>query len=164
MKRWLVTLGVALILMSTSITSADSTTVLYQGKTITVEQTLSSPTDLWVSPDDLTRVNGFTLKPEGACLDDLCIPIKQDEDSDLFVKRTGMSWLNVTRLAQIVNQAYAHDADNNVWSFGPIPQNQSSFLESAIAPDFELKDRDGKTVRLSDYRGKKVMIHTWASW
>lgn len=164
MKRRLVTLGVPIILMSASIASAEPTTVLYQGKTIGVEETLSSPTDLWVSPADLTRVNGFVLKPEGACLDDLCIPIKQDEDSDLFVKRTGMSWVNVTGLAQIVNQAYAYDADSRVWSFAPIPQNQSSYLESAVAPDFELQDRDGKTVHLSDYRGKKVMIHTWASW
>ncbi len=27
-----------------------------------------------------------------------------------------------------------------------------------IAPDFELKDVQGKTVRLSDYRGKPVVL------
>ncbi len=27
-----------------------------------------------------------------------------------------------------------------------------------IAPDFELKDQDGKTVKLSDFRGKKVLL------
>jgi len=32
------------------------------------------------------------------------------------------------------------------------------------APDFELKSPDGKTVRLSDFRGKPVMINFWASW
>ena len=31
-------------------------------------------------------------------------------------------------------------------------------------PDFALPDRNGKTVRLSDFRGKKVLIVTWASW
>lgn len=162
--RWLLVLGAIGLFMNTSPASADVTTVLYQGKTITVNETLSSPTDLWVTPEDLTRVNGFVLKPEGACLDELCIPIKQDEDSDLHVRRLGAQWVNVTRLAQIVNQAYAYDAESQVWSFAPIPQSQSSFLESAVAPDFELKDREGNVVRLSDYRGKKVMIHTWASW
>ncbi|MFP3723092.1 redoxin domain-containing protein [Niallia circulans] len=32
------------------------------------------------------------------------------------------------------------------------------------APDFKLKDLNGKTVRLSDYRGKSVMINFWATW
>ena len=32
------------------------------------------------------------------------------------------------------------------------------------APDFELKDQHGKRVRLSQFRGKKVLLVTWASW
>lgn len=32
------------------------------------------------------------------------------------------------------------------------------------APDFELKDIDGKMHRLSDYRGKVVIVNFWATW
>jgi len=32
------------------------------------------------------------------------------------------------------------------------------------APDFNLKDLDGKDVRLSDHKGKVVLIDFWATW
>jgi len=32
------------------------------------------------------------------------------------------------------------------------------------APDFELKALDGRTIRLSDYRGKAVVLNFWATW
>ncbi len=33
-----------------------------------------------------------------------------------------------------------------------------------LAPDFENVTLDGDKVKLSDYRGKKVMLNFWASW
>src|SRR6266446_498431 len=33
-----------------------------------------------------------------------------------------------------------------------------------IAPDFALKDSTGATVKLSDYRGKVVLLNFWATW
>jgi peroxiredoxin len=33
------------------------------------------------------------------------------------------------------------------------------------APDFAVPSLDGeKTIRLSDFRGRRVLIFTWASW
>ncbi|HUP57060.1 MAG TPA: TlpA disulfide reductase family protein [Bdellovibrionota bacterium] len=33
-----------------------------------------------------------------------------------------------------------------------------------LAPAFELKDADGKSHRLADFKGKVVVLHFWAAW
>ena len=139
-------------------------TVLYENRDVELQRTLADPNDLWVVPEDLPRVNNFELKPEGACLADLCVPVRQDRDSELFVTRARQGWFNVTELARRLQQAFVVDQDHMVWSFGTIPVTRNSFLQSAVAPDFALPNLDGTLVRLSDFRGKKVLIVTWASW
>ena len=37
-------------------------------------------------------------------------------------------------------------------------------LRSGMAPDFELPDLDGRLHRLSDYRGRKVVLYAYGSW
>ena len=144
--------------------AAEPVTVLFDDRVTEVERTLPDADDLWVMPADLPRVNGFELKPEGACLEELCVPVRQDRDSELFVTRAGQGWFNVTGLARKLQQAYAVDHEHRVWSLGQIPVTRTRFLNAAVAPDFELPNRDGELVRLSDFRGKKVLVVTWASW
>ena len=33
-----------------------------------------------------------------------------------------------------------------------------------LAPDFSIKDQNGKTIKLSDYRGKAVFLNFWGAW
>ena len=40
----------------------------------------------------------------------------------------------------------------------------SVFGKSAPAPDFTLESLDGKNMRLSDFRGKAVLLNFWATW
>jgi peroxiredoxin len=37
-------------------------------------------------------------------------------------------------------------------------------LQGQLAPDFSLASLDGKTVKLSDFRGKAVLLNFWATW
>ncbi len=154
-----VALAVGLI---TTTAWAAPATVLYNDSVFDVAQTLTDPDDLWVSASDLTRISGFALKGNQACLKDLCVPAAPN--SDVRVQRSGQTWISITELARRLRQAVAVDAERNVWSFGEIPATRTGFLDKAMAPDFTLETREGKSVSLADFRGKKVLIVTWASW
>lgn len=39
-----------------------------------------------------------------------------------------------------------------------------SLAQSKKAPEFSLKDIEGKTIKLSDYKNKVVLIDFWATW
>ncbi|MBV8052207.1 MAG: TlpA family protein disulfide reductase [Acidobacteriaceae bacterium] len=43
-------------------------------------------------------------------------------------------------------------------------QSASTQMKGDVAPDFTLQSLDDKTVHLSDYRGKAVLLNFWATW
>ncbi len=45
-----------------------------------------------------------------------------------------------------------------------VPLLAAPTLVGKDAPDFVLKGRDGKNLRLSEYRGQVVLINFWARW
>ena len=134
-----------------------SATILYDSRAVALTRAdVDASGGLWVQKNDLLRINGFEIKPQGACRADICIPIPRGMmRNDLF---------NLTAFAQRVGQKFIADPAARVWSFGEIPVVQGAYLESRIAPDVTVPDRKGKPVRLSQFRGKKVLLVTWASW
>ena len=134
--------------------STSTTTVLYNDSTVKLDKIRPDAKDLWVRAADLPRINEFELKPQGACRADMCIPVAK-------TLKNG-PWFNLTGFSRKLGQAYINDS--GVWSFGDIPVMRGSFYNSRIAPDFAVPDRKGKLVHLSDFRGKKVLVFTWASW
>lgn len=43
-------------------------------------------------------------------------------------------------------------------------ENYSGLQAGVKAPDFEIKTLTGETVKLSQFKGKKVMLNFWATW
>ena len=53
--------------------------------------------------------------------------------------------------------------DNGIWYFG-LRADQRQGLASLTGPDFSLPDMAGKMHSLAEFRGKKILLVTWASW
>ncbi len=137
-------------------------TVLARESTLNIEQALIDGEDLLVPTDNVHAITGFELKPQGLCAGDACIPIPSDVP--WLSDRDGATYFNVTRFARKVDQVFAVDPEEKVWSFTAVPRVQTAPLLAGEAPDFALPNREGKIVHLTDFRGKKVLLLTWASW
>lgn len=46
----------------------------------------------------------------------------------------------------------------------PDVRQPAAVVVGSAAPDFQLQDLNGKTWKLSDLKGKVVLIHFWATW
>ena len=140
--------------------SGGAATVLYDDRVVTLDRVMPDPGRsgdvLWVRKMDLPRINAFELKPQGACRADVCIPIPKT--------MLNGEWFHLTAFAKKAGQAVVADEDARVWSLGEIQALRGSFLSSREAPDVAIPDRRGRPVKLSSFRGKKVLLVTWASW
>ncbi len=133
--------------------------VLYNDRSVVldrVDRRPDTPDDLWVRKTDLPRINEFELKPQGACRADVCIPVDKT--------MTRGEFFDLSAFARKVGEPVMVDRERRVWSFGEIPLLRGQFVASRTAPDFTVADRRGRPVQLSSFRGRKVLVVTWASW
>lgn len=124
--------------------------------TSTAKHEVEATDGLWMSASDAETVTGWTLKPEGMCLAERCVPLPAPAVKDGRVDVAAF-W---TRLGGPVVAA----EDGEVWALGAPAEERNAALEGLIAPDFTLPDIDGKPRTLSQLRGRKVFLATWASW
>jgi hypothetical protein len=115
---------------------------------------------LWLSPSDAELATGWTMKPEGLCRDQICVPVPRSSSSD-FV-RDGA--INIAAFWRHMDAPVRASEAGDVWVFGERADVRATALDHLEAPDFELPDVSGRKHRLSDYRGQKVLLATWASW
>ena len=115
---------------------------------------------IWLSGADLARVSGWTLKTEGFCKDDVCVPVPPARRGELV---DGDRY-NLAGLARLLDQPLVVDHEHHVCCVGAAAAERKRALTSLTAPEFALPDLEGKLHSLSQYRGKKVLLASWASW
>ncbi len=116
--------------------------------------------DLWLSDTAITTATGWTLKAEGLCQGEICVPVPR-KDASRYV-REGAT--NIAAFWRLLGRPVVHDHAGNIWMLGTAAAERAARLTSLTAPDFELPDLDGQMHRLSAYRGKRVFLTTWSSW
>jgi hypothetical protein len=124
--------------------------------TDTGEATVAATSGLWLTADDAERATGWTLKPEGMCQADLCVPLPAGAMRDGRV--------DVAAFWQMLGRPVVHDAANETWVLGAGADERNTALAGLMAPDFTLPDLAGVPHTLSALRGNKVFLSTWASW
>lgn len=115
---------------------------------------------LWLDAAAVEAATGWAWKPEGLCRDAVCVPLPRGADAG--VVREGR--LDLAAMWRRSGQPVVHDAASRTWVLGGGASQRGAALASGLAPDFELPDLQGRRHRLSQYRGRKVLLATWASW
>ena len=105
---------------------------------------------------EFARLTGWEVKPEGACQDDVCVPLPAlDRDAE--------GRFDVRVVADRLGMPVAHDDAHGLWALGP-RSGDRKVLESTRMPDLVLPDFDGGAFDLASARGRKVVLIAWASW
>ena len=133
-------------------------TILYKDELPFDTDARSEGDALWVALPELERGTGWELKPEGVCRGDLCVPVPPGREEELV--REGR--LELAAFARLLGDPVVHECD--VWVVGESSRARAAALQSLGAPEFTLPDLEGRPHSLSDYRGHKVLLVSWASW
>lgn len=136
------------------------TTVLTEQGPVDVTAGPGDKGELWLSASDTEAVSGWTMKPEGLCRGEICVPVPDSHSKD-YVRD---SLINLAAFWQRMNKPVAHNQNSEVWTFGEAAKERVTKLQSLEAPDFTLPDLADRAHSLSEYRGKKVFLVTWSSW
>lgn len=115
---------------------------------------------LWLDASAIDAATGWAWKPEGLCRGDICVPVPSVARRELVRDDR----LDVAAMWRRSGQPVVHDNARRTWVLGSGAAQRASALATLQAPDFELPDLAGQTHRLSQYRGRKVFLATWASW
>ena len=120
------------------------------------EHEIAAASGLRVSPSDAERITGWTLKPEGMCRGELCVPLAGEARAN--------GQVDLAAFWRLLGNPVVSTGNGDAGVLGTAAEARANALAGLEAPDFKLPDLAGVTHSLSDLRGKKVFLTTWASW
>ena len=127
------------------------------GETMAVE-VVSNFGEFAVSLADFARATGWQLKPQGLCIDEICVPVREANSL------TDGASIDLVEFARLTQQNIVFDRQRQVASLGVRADSRSDSMSSLLAPDFKLPDIHGRQVSFSDFNRRKRLLLAWSSW
>jgi hypothetical protein len=112
-------------------------------------------TSLRAPVEQLERDLGWSLKPQGACKGEVCIPLPDGP-------KVEGGTVDAEALASKLRMPLLHDDKHDLWALGP--ESGGRALTTAQMPELVLPDLDGNPFDVASLRGQKVLLVAWASW
>jgi hypothetical protein len=145
---------------STSVSEGAMVTVICEDRETEVTAARVAEDALWLSNADVHRATGFKLTPEGLCRQGACVPVPPGREAE-FIQGGA---IDIAAFWRHAGHPVVRDDTGQVWVLGTGARERADALRSLTAPDFALPDLDDRLHALSDHRGRKVLLVTWASW
>ena len=133
----------------------NATVIIYDERVTPLATAETCGESLWLSATDMQAATGWKLETAGLCRGDACVRV-----DNAWCDADGR--IDLMAFARHMGQPVSRD--DNVVAFGESVNVRNAALFSLEAPDFTLPDLDGVMHSLSDYRGKKVFLHSWGSY
>lgn len=134
-----------------------SITVIDDGRAVDVAARVEDGR-IMLTPDVLEESLGWSLKPEGLCRGDVCVPLRSGDD------RVSSAGVDLAAFADMIGRPLAVETDAGAAALGASAAERGARLAALEAPDFTLPDLTGALHSLSEHRGKKVLLVAYASW
>jgi len=114
--------------------------------------------DLGVSANDFARATDWTLKAEGLCKGEICVPVR-----DTAAMSNGEA-IDVAEFARVTGRSMVVDVSRNIVAMGEQASSRATAMATLDAPNSTLPDINGNLVSLSDFAKRKKLLLAWSSW
>jgi hypothetical protein len=105
-----------------------------------------------IGADELLRLTGWHLAPEGLCRDDRCVPFVPNDPGAI----------ELVEVAKALGRPMVRDERHGLFALGAEAGGRA--LTTATASRLVLPDVEGRMFDLASLRGQKVLLVAWASW
>ena len=131
--------------------------------TVITDDVLSAPglvknNHVCVETTSLEMVTGWRRKPEGLCRGEVCVPVREPE----ALESDGVIDLEV--MAKLLGRRSVSAPEIGVIALARDGSDRKNALEGLRAPDFLLRDLDGRPFTFNETSGRKRLIVTFSSW
>ncbi len=133
-------------------------TVTIMSDEVRVADATTTADRILVEPDRLPQALGWTLKPEGLCRDEVCVPVGNVDELCVEDK------LDLAAVAAALGRAVVIDTEASLAAVALPAEQRRLAVDGLQAPDFTLDDLDGTSHRLAEWRNQKKLLVAFATW